>query len=228
MSTEERRSAHGIYYTIIDGSFRTKVSEDHPEAVRREYETKDGAKAIKYERIVSAITGCIEDIAIYDGDYGKTINVKLDTNADGLHPIIQFSAGTTYGEDLMKKLPGINFDLPARFAPYCFISEDNGKEMRGVSISQESEAGAVKIGNYFYDTEAKKTINGLPVPEGDITTYDKEDWKIYFLRVRKFLLDYTQNTIIPAIPRTSRSFSGPTVLPDYPEEFMSDNEQPPF
>jgi hypothetical protein len=229
MASEEKALLRGVYYTIIEGTFRTKVEEGHPEGVRREYETKDGAKAIKYERIVPAITGYIEDIGIYDTDFGKVINVKLDQDTEGRNLILQFNAATNYGEDLMKKLPGVDFNLPVRFAPYSFTDEETGKDRRGVTMSQPIEGSEEhrKLGNFFYDTEKKEAINGYPTPEGDTTAYDKEDWKIYYLQARKFLLDYTKTQIIPSIPMERRKPEyAPTVMPDYPEEEVNPEDIP--
>jgi hypothetical protein len=191
MSTEETRVS-GLYFTVIDGTFRTRVEKDHPQAVMREYETKDGAKATKYERIVTSLAGYIEDIGIHESDYGKVIQIKLDPNSEGRNPIVQLSTETTYGEDFLKRLPGIDLSREVRLAPYAF-TDDNGREQRGISVTQ----GEDKIKNFFYDGE--KATNGFPEPEGDTENYTKEDWKIHFLRVRKFLINYATEHIIPEL-----------------------------
>lgn len=228
MAQEEQARARGIYYTVIDGDFRTKVDESHPEAVKREYETRDGAKAHKWERIVPAITGYVEDINIYEGDFGKTLNIKLDADADGNNLILQFNAATNYGEDVMKKLPNVNFKEPVRFAPYAF-EDENGRERRGVSMTQQPEGASepIKLGSYFYDFEAKEAINGYPTPEGDTESYDKEDWKIYYLKVRKFLLAYTLEHVKPNIPTEIAKPQATTVeRPDYPDEEIGPGDIP--
>lgn len=197
MSREETRMP-GLYYTVIDGTFRTRVDKDHPQAKMREYETRDGAKAVKYERTVSALSGYIEDVSIFDGDYGKTINIRLDENEEGQSPVIQLNAGTTYGEDFLKKAPNIDFGKEVRFSPFAFTSEE-GKEIRGISITQKEGEEDVKVKNFFYDTEQKTNINGYPEPDGSTEDYSKEDWKIYFLQARKFLLAYFAENVVPKI-----------------------------
>lgn len=201
MSTEETRVS-GLYFTVIDGSFRTKVNQDHPQATMREYETKDGAKAIKYERIVNSLAGYIEDIGIHDSDYGKVVQIKLDPNAEGRNPIIQLSVETNYGEDFLKKLPAIDLTKEVKLAPYSF-TDDSGRDVRGISVYQGEE----KIKNFFYDGE--KTINGFPEPEGDTQDYSKEDWKIHFLKCRKFLINYATEHIIPGLALRPK-FAGTT------------------
>jgi hypothetical protein len=59
---------------------------------------------------------------------------------------------------------------------------------------QEDESGefALKVTNYFWDEEGKKPAHGFPIPEGNRDDYTKDDWKIFFLQVRKFLINYTR------------------------------------
>lgn len=218
MSSEEIR-AKGIYYTIIDGTFRTKVDETHPQATRREYETRDGAKAVKYERIVDALTGYIEDMGIYETDFGKVINIKLDPNEEGRNPIIQLNLETNYGEDFLKKAPNIDLSSEVRFSPFSLTNE-NGREIRGITLTQNGQ----KIQNYFYDPVAKKECNGFPTPEGAVEDYQKEDWKIHFLRVRKFLTYYFNDEVVPKVRRRTPALDAIRQTLDP----VQDLEEPPF
>jgi len=59
--------------------------------VRREYETKDGATAFKYERILSSLIGYIEEVQFYDSEFGKQLYITLDKNEKGQKPIIQLN-----------------------------------------------------------------------------------------------------------------------------------------
>jgi hypothetical protein len=56
-----------------------------------------------------------------------------------------------------------------------------------------------KVESFFgsYDEKAKKFIskNGLPTPQGNVIEYVSDDWKIYFLQVKRFLVDYTKENI---------------------------------
>ena len=61
MSREEIREKN-LYYTIVGGSFRVQVPQDHPNAVRRDWTSTDGKSGTKYERVVDTLIGYIDDI----------------------------------------------------------------------------------------------------------------------------------------------------------------------
>lgn len=193
MSTETPKSS-GLYYTVIDGTFRRRVEEGTPGAVLRKYETKDGGTGEKWEMVVDNLEGLIEEVGIHDGDYGRTLNIKLDANAEGVNPTIQFNVETNYGEDVLKRIPNVDFSKPVRFRPYAFTGE-NEKDVRGVEIKQGEE----KHKNFFWDADNKAPLNGLPVPEGDTDSFSKDDWKIHFLNVRKFLINYFIENVQPKV-----------------------------
>ena len=152
-------------------------------------------------------------MGIYESDYGKTINITLDENADGVSPIVQLNTGTVYGEDFLKKLPNIDLTREVRLAPFAFTDQE-GREVRGISVTQGEE----KIKNYFYDPEAKTPINGYPIPDGDTDAYGKEDWKIYFLQARKFLIAYAQEQVFPKLAqRPARTEVKPSVVDEAEE-----------
>lgn len=188
----------GKYYSIVSGSFRVQVPQDHPEAVRRDWKSADGkSSGTKYERIVNALFGRIEEISFHDGEYGMQVFIKLDENDDGENPIIALSTSSREAEDFLKKLPNINLSKEVKLRPFNFEGSE-GDEVRGMEILQQDENDQfkVKITNFFRDTEKKININGFPNPDPD-TDYSKDDWKIYFLSARKFLINYTISKIIP-------------------------------
>lgn len=177
------------YATIIsDGSIRVPSTEDDPSAVKREYETSDGKKGVKYEEVYDTLSGVIQDINFFDGDFGKVLNVTIDDIT------LSINTNVNFGEDFMKKLPNIDLNEEVYLSPYSF--EDDKKKIRkGITVYQKGE----KLQNFFFDPENKENINGYPNPEGDIKDYSKEDWKIYFMQARKFLVKYTEENIIPKI-----------------------------
>ena len=184
----------GRWYGIIDGTFRVQVPQDHPEAVRRDWKSADGKNSgTKYERIVNALFGVIQEVSFQEGDYGTQILIKLDENEDGENPIVALATASREGEDFMKKLPAIDLSKEVRLRPFNFTGESND-EVRGIEVMQQDDAGnfTVKIRNFFRDYEKKENINGFPSPEGDTDMYSKDDWKIYFLSARKFLIAYTK------------------------------------
>ena len=182
------------------GDFRQVVSEDTEGAVRRDYEIKDSKdgsikKGTKFELVFDSIDGHIADIEIFEGDYGKNLILTMDFGEDAEPVGISVNTATPFGEDLMKKLPNINFNEVVELSPYSF-EDDEGKSRRGISIKQNGE----KIQSFFYDPQANEgkggNVNGYPDPQGDTSAYDKDDWKIYFTQARKFLVKYTEEHII--------------------------------
>ena len=198
MSHEEIREKN-LFYSVIGGSFRVQVSADHPEAVRRDWTSADGSKSgTKYERIIKSLVGHIEDIQFRDGEYGMQIMVALDPNADGWKPVIALPTGSREAEDLMRKLPGVDFTKEVKLRPFNF--EGNDGEVRGMEILQSDGTDfTIKVKNFFRDAEKKENINGFPNPEGDTSSYSKDDWKLYFLQARKFLVSYTRDKVSAAV-----------------------------
>lgn len=193
MSREEIKDKK-LYYTIVSGSFRVQVPQDDPTAVRRDWKSADGTKSgTKYERIVNSFVGYIENIDFRDGEYGMQVYITLDENESGEKPVIALATASREAEDLLKKLPNVDFSKEVRLRPFNFEGSE-GDEVRGMEVMQPNEEGEfkVKITNFFRDAEKKVNINGYPNPEGDTDEYSKDDWKIYFLSARKFLINYTK------------------------------------
>lgn len=203
------------YYTIIDGSFRTQVDQNDPNAVRRDWKSADGkTSGTKYERIVTSLIGYIEDIQFYDGEFGTEINVSLDKSEDGYKPVVQLKLASREGEDFLKKLPNIQLLREVKLRPFSF-NGDEGGEVRGMSVMQENESGEFKkkINSFFQDTD-RKSLNGFPEPDGSTEDYSKDDWKMYFLQTRKFLKNFTIDTMTPKIAEAvqDRGVSSPKSL----------------
>jgi hypothetical protein len=193
-----------------DGTLRLVVPEGTEGAKLREYETSDGKKGSKWELTFKSLSGKITNLQMYEGDYGKNLLVTL--SYDGGEDTISFNTASPYGEDFMKKLPNINLDEFITVTPYSFL-DDAGKTRRGVTVTQ----GDVKLSNYFYDPEKKKNLHKFPTPEGDTSKFSKDDWKIYFLQTRKFLVEYTEEKFLPTFAHMNPTITGSTV--DYPEDF---------
>ena len=185
------------YFTVLgsDGTLRTKVPEGTEGAVRRDYETKDGAKGTKFERVFKSIEGMITNVQIHDGEYGTNLVITL-ADKNGVEVNLSLGFNTPFGEDTAKKLPQVDFEMPVKFAPYAFV-DDNGKDKKGMTVMQ----GEVKLQSFFngYDAEAKKFTyaNGYPEPKGDTSEYNSDKWKVYFGECRIFLQEYIEKYILP-------------------------------
>jgi hypothetical protein len=215
MSREEAIDNKNKYYTIHDGTFRVQVPANHPEAVAREWETKDGKSGTKYERHVKALFGKVTGVAIHEGDYGKNLNIYLDENDDGEVPCITSGVSSRYGEDLLKKLPALT-DQEYRFMPFDFVDKENAdKRIRGVAVTSKDaeEKFTVKVGNFFYDGE--KNVNGYPDP----TDEDKSDWEFYFKKANKFLVKYAEENVVPKYAKVEAPI-------EYPAEVINPEDIP--
>lgn len=189
-----------------DGTLRLTVDEGTEGAKLREYETSDGKKGSKWELTFKSLCGKISNMQMHEGDYGK--NLLVTFAYEGGADTVSFNTASPYGEDFMKKLPNINLDEFVTISPYSF-TDDNGKVRKGVTVTQ----GDVKLQNYFYDAEKKKNLHKYPEPEGDTGKYDKDDWKIYFTKCRKFLVAHVEEKFLPAY---AHLLTGTSV--DYPTE----------
>lgn len=180
------------YVSILasDGTLRQSVQEGTENSVKREYETKDGKKGVKYELVYDDLDGYITDIAFFDGDYGKQLQITVDDGTDEV--VLALNSDSRFASDIMKKLPNIDFSEPLKVAPYSFTGND-GDQKKGVNLYQ----GDVKVLNHFYDEEAGKPINGFP--EKEDRDYDNDDWKVFFIGVQKFLIKYTLENIVPKL-----------------------------
>lgn len=189
MGLKERDQS--IYANILsDGTIRVKSEESDPKSVRRDYELKDGTKGTKFERVYQELSGKILSAQFYDGDFGRSLILQFN---DGGEEDIALSMNTTsnFAEDFMKKMPNIDFTKEVTVKPYNF-TDDRNKLRKGVTVIQDNK----KIGNYFSDGE--KALHGFPEVEVD-KKYDKDDWKIYFIKTRKFLMEFVETNIFPLI-----------------------------
>lgn len=179
---------HRTYASILssDGKIRVQCNEGDEGSVKREYETSDGKTGVKFEQVYDKLTGKIKSIEFKEGEYGKQIIVDIDGTA------LAMGTSNNFGEDFMKKLPNIVLEDLVELSPFAFTN-DKGKSVKGISIRQGDE----KVPNFFWDIEASKSCNGYPVPEGDTRKFDADDWKMYFMVARKFLIKYIEDNILP-------------------------------
>lgn len=218
MALKDTRQEQNYVSILADGLLHLPVPEGTEGSIVREYETSDGTKGSKTEMVFTELSGVISKIAFFEGDFGKLLQLTV---VDGEEEPITLSVGTAtnFGEDLMKKLPAIDITLPVRLVPYSFTDE-KGKNKKGVTVYQNE----VKVGSHYYDDVAKTIINGLPQPpvakKGKVIS--KDEWKMYFMQVRIFLIDKITETFgLDAQDHTANAgmddFDGDTV-PDKVEE----------
>lgn len=194
MALKNTRADNQFVSILADGTLRMPVPEFTEGAVTREYETSDGKTGTKHEMVYTELSGMITKVAFFDGEYGKLLQLTIE---DGEEKPIILSVGTesNFGEDLMKKLPGIDLSVPVRIAPYS-MTTDNGKTKKGVSVYQTPHefSDEVKLNNYFYNADTKTNLHGFPeIPAGrGKKPVSKEQWKMYFLEASIFLIDFIE------------------------------------
>jgi len=182
--SNEREDVTFIKIVAETGKFHMEVPADQEGqdgVVVREGEV-NGNEYRKVERTFDTLKGMIKGIDIKDSDYGTNLNVKIED------VVISTNVDSSFGQDLMKKIPGINLELPVILKPYSF-KNDKGKEVRGISITQDEK----KVTNFFVDSD-KNELHGYPEFPKDYKEWPeseaKDNWKIYRINVTKFLKNY--------------------------------------
>lgn len=222
-SGKEQSSPSGTWYTIIDGKFHTKVSEDTEGAVARKWETPDGKSGIKYELVYNALFGKIENIKFTEGEYGEQVLVTLEDDEDGNTPIIAMSTTSNYGVDFLKRLPAIDLSKEVRLMPFNF-ENDEGRKVTGVRVEHKDDEGKYKVAVKSHFSNGEKSINGYPDPDPNAkTSWSKADWKNYFgYVVPKFLSTYAKENVLTKFSPEKKT----AVMPDYPEEEINPEDIP--
>lgn len=175
--------SHRTYLNVSLGKLRQACTETTPKATSRV--TKEG-KTI-WELVYTGISGKLSSVIFKDHpDYGRSWTLIIDDM--GKEFAVKVPEESRAGIDLLKKLPNLKQGDIYSFTPYDF--EVNGQRKSGLSIK---DAFDTKIESYyqkFSEVNGKFKVENLhdfPTPDGDTNKYTKDDWKIYFIRVSKFL-----------------------------------------
>jgi hypothetical protein len=164
------------YLKIIGGNIVQEVDKDNPDARKREYETSDGKKGVKYELVYMNWTGKIIDISFKETTFGEICNVKMEDAT------LSMPVTGRYFQDFACKVFNADLSQPVTLHPYD-IETDTGRKT-GISFQQNGD----KLSNYFYDFDKKEKLHGFP--EVDKKKSEKKTyWKIYFIEVQEFLTE---------------------------------------
>lgn len=177
------------YLSIVGGKIRNKVTEETPGAVLRKYELPNGEKGEKWELVYDSWEGVVKGLRMNETEYGKFLEVEFEDAVLSIH------SDSRYFADFVKKLASADLKEAIEIKPYDF-EDDNKKKVVGVTLTQKGE----KLTDYFYDFATKTYKHDFP--KAAHTTkkpYDKDDWKAYFLGVKKFLIAYVTLTIAPKL-----------------------------
>lgn len=184
LENNNQNSDKTFVIVLADGKFHKSVDAGTEGAVVRSYEDKDGATKTKTELVFDTVKGMITKLEFVDGEFGKSLHVEIDN--DG---IVSVGTASPFGEDLMKKLPSLDFSKEVTLTPYAFIPKGEENSKKGISVYQDG----VKVQSNYYKADPENegkfiNINGIPEAEGDTTKFDSDDWKMHFMVVRKFLI----------------------------------------
>lgn len=211
----KKKESNGIpFLSVIQGTLMMKVDEGTPDAVEREYEDKDGNKKTKHELHYSSIDGRIVGIEFAKSDFGEQCIVTMQDVDEKYN--VALSLDNRFFTDFAKKLPNVDLSKDVTLSPYDFEDKE-GKQVKGMTIEQDGE----KVYSYYYDADKKKTINGLPeVSAKDRKEYDSDDWKMFFIKERKFLKKAVEGIKLPDAPKSTggSKATAPEPAVDLPED----------
>jgi len=194
MLKEKQESKGNItFLSITGGEFRKVVPEGTPGAIKREWSV-GGKSGVKWELPFPAVEGTISSLEFHEGEYGKNLKVWIKDGEE----LFCVSAGvkTGFGEDMLKKLPAVDYKKTVELTPYEFTPDGANHALKGVTFKQEGN----KLTNFYRDAD-RKPINGIPTADGILEDMDKEErreyWTSYFAKVRRFMIKEVEDKIIP-------------------------------
>jgi hypothetical protein len=183
---EKKRFLHLSY-----GKFREKAVENATGAEART--NKDGK--ILWEYVYDYLEGSITKVFYKESkDYGNSFEVVVDDGKEKFQA--SFKEGDNFYNDFFSKLPNVDLSKWVKLVPYDFDDENTGKKKRGLTVWQNDAKVESKFTSYNSETKKFSYFEGFPEPEKNM---ESEDWKIYFIKVVKFLRKYTNDKIIPKL-----------------------------
>lgn len=219
MPTIEYTKERGLTFSVLsDGKFHQTVPETTEGAVKRDYELKDGTKGSKWELIAQSISGRIANVGIYEGDFGKQVQIDLGSGKELIS--IYLSTLSPFGEDFMKKLPNIDMEKDVRIVPYAFEDEATKKKRRGLTIYQDKDGEDIKVQDFYHKKDGEKSaaVNGYPEVPAESKEWDSEDWKLYFATARKFMLEQMKKHLLFNRTAKTEGMSAAFTPESYPTE----------
>ena len=172
------------YWNVSQGALRKKCEEGDEGAEKREYTTKQGEKRVIYEIVKEGISGYIRNVELRDGDFGEQLMVYID---DVESFALQMSWDSSEAMSFAERLKAIDLSKMVEIRPYCFVPKGKKKSKRGVTVYQDGK----KIDNYFLVRDDDGAVidfkDGFPQADGDTEAYDSDDWKMFFIKQKKFL-----------------------------------------
>lgn len=170
---------------------KQKVDASTPGAVRRETQSGSESWALEHDYI----SGIIENIFYKeDPQYGNSFEIVISDVVDEYQ--LSFAEDSRYWFDFMKKLPNVDLKNQVKISAYDFVNKE-GKRVAGCGVEQNGQ----KITSY-YEVKGKdgkwQLLHSFPVSEG-VDFKDKDETKMYFIKVKKFLRKQFEDLIKPKL-----------------------------
>lgn len=179
-----------IYLRASMGKLRKRTTKEDPKAV--EWADKDGAK--HYDLVYSNLTGILLGVSHKDGDYGHQWTFKV--KAGETVYAVQLAENSKFGLDFLKKLPNLTQGKRYKFTPWEVERDGNTKGGIAIVRAEDEEKIQSFYQNFAGSEEEGWTItnvNGFPDIPMAMKKMAKDDWKIYFIQVAKFLREKSLN-----------------------------------
>ena len=197
--TEQVSGGNALYLSIIQGRMVQKVEEGTDGAKPRKFERPDGSTGEKWEITHKNLKGFLTGIEFEDVNFGDGKSVqylKLTFSSGDAKAVISTPSDSRYAIDFMKKLPAIDLSNVVIVNTYDF-EDETGKRRTAFDIKQ----GDSRVYSAFWDNDKKKAIGGIPtVSKAESAKYDKDDWKIHFMKEKKFLIENTKKIAVNLTP----------------------------
>lgn len=196
-----------VFLSVIGGSMKQKVEEGTEGCHTREYEDKDGNMQIKHEITHKNIKGRIVGVEFDKKPWGTLMLEITVQGADGSKAQLSLADNSRYAMDFMEKFPNIDLGEEVQLNPFDFTPKAaKGKEAKrrtGVSIIQGvlADGEPNKIKTAYFDFDKMENLRGMPtVSREDADGYDSDDWTVFYLQKKKFLIKATNKIILEGIP----------------------------
>jgi hypothetical protein len=175
------QQSNNIYLNIISGRIHRRVPQGTEGATSRTLQ--DGK--IVHEQIFSFVEGVLTNIEMREGDYGKQWMLNFEDKKESY--VLQVSETSGYGDDLLTKIPALDKNQTYRVVPYEYTSKQGKKRAKLKIIYDEEQVNSCyhKFTQVGEGWKVDITDPKYPKPQSD--QMDSEEWKIYFMQVRKYL-----------------------------------------
>jgi hypothetical protein len=180
------------YFSIGGGNIVLPAEADAEGAKLRTWKRPDKTEGSKWEYRERDVTGMITGLEFIEGKFGDNLSVEI-TNSECKKAKLQLGVDSDYFKSFASCLKSIHLEEEVVFNAYDFTAED-GKRRRGMSLKQDGQ----KVQSFYYDVEKKEAKNGMPsVDKKTAKTYEKDDWKIFYMSVKKFLKAEVKSVLLP-------------------------------